>query len=156
MRNDLALGVRVFRIVGVADCLAQAPVELAAVDDHLLRMHGFDGAERHGEVARVLDIHHELRSSMRPDLAYGAERFGVVGDEHLESFLDVVAGHCCLRAWLPLLSIRCTGRASSVTPLYRERRANSPLPKQCSPARPGRCRSRYGAAIWEIERDRCG
>jgi hypothetical protein len=41
------------------------PAEPAAVDDDLLRMHGLDGVERHSEVARVLDIGHELGPSVR-------------------------------------------------------------------------------------------
>src|SRR5262249_10968482 len=41
-------------VVRMADRLADPAVELAALEDHLLRVHVLDGVERHPELARVL------------------------------------------------------------------------------------------------------
>ena len=68
-RRDAALIVesdpRIFAFVGVADRLAEAKIQLAALQDHLARIHGLHRREGHGEIARVLDIDHEFGPSVR-------------------------------------------------------------------------------------------
>ena len=63
-------------------------VEFVAIDDDLLRMHGFDGAERDGEVTGILDIDNNLGPSIRRDDAHSAELLASVGSKRLESNFD--------------------------------------------------------------------
>src|SRR5271157_4186488 len=53
-------------------------------------MHGLDGIERHNEVARVFDVHDELRATHRGHLADSTELFAAVGDKGLKPHLDVL------------------------------------------------------------------
>src|SRR3954447_23957478 len=65
-----------FRILGVVrmtDGLPELVVELLALDDHFLRVDSLDGGKRDGEVARVLDVDHQLGPAVRGDLADGPE-----------------------------------------------------------------------------------
>jgi len=52
---------RVLDVVRMTDRLPQAVIELVAIDDDLLRMHGFDGAERDREITGVLDVDDQFR-----------------------------------------------------------------------------------------------
>src|SRR5439155_26174998 len=63
----------------------EAVVELAAIEDDLSGMDCLDGVEGNGEIARVLDVHHE---TVRRDFAIGAELLSTVGHERLVPDLD--------------------------------------------------------------------
>jgi hypothetical protein len=63
------LDFRVLGVVGVPNRLAQAVIELVAVDDDLLRMNGSDGGKRDREIAGILDVDDQLRPAVRPDLS---------------------------------------------------------------------------------------
>jgi hypothetical protein len=77
--------------VRMADGSPEANVKLAAGYDHLLRMHGLNGGERHEKIACVLDIDHQLGPPVRRDLPDGAECMLAIGDENLKPFLDLLA-----------------------------------------------------------------
>jgi hypothetical protein len=77
-----------FAVVGVADRVPQLAVELGAVQYDLLGMHRIDGAERDGEVARILDVDDQLGASAGRDLTNGAELLAAVGNICLESNLN--------------------------------------------------------------------
>src|SRR5271157_4080860 len=53
-------------------------------------MHRLDSIERHNEVARVLDVHDELRATHRGHLADSTKLFAAIGDKGLKSHLDVL------------------------------------------------------------------
>ena len=44
----------------VTDRFPQAPIQLTAIQDDLLRMDGLNSVERHDEIACVLDVDHQL------------------------------------------------------------------------------------------------
>ena len=66
------------------DRMAKLAIELGAVQDYLLGMHRFDGAERHREVAGILDVDDQLGPAARGDLPNGAELLASVGNKSLE------------------------------------------------------------------------
>jgi hypothetical protein len=66
----------------------QFAIELGAVQDHFLRMDRIDGAERHGEVARILDVDHQLGPAAWRNLAHGAELLATIGNKSLEPNFD--------------------------------------------------------------------
>src|SRR5713101_1134257 len=56
-------------------------------------MNSLDRVEQHGEVARILDVDHQLGSTVRRDLADNAKCFVAVGEEYLKSFFDIIMSH---------------------------------------------------------------
>src|SRR5689334_23349474 len=93
---------RVLGVVRVPDGFPKPVIEFIAVHDDLLRMDGFDSAERDGEVTSILDVDDQLRLAVWRNLADSAKGFVCVGDEDLETFLDLLIGHCCLLCIEPL------------------------------------------------------
>src|SRR4029077_14843886 len=86
MRSDSG----VLGVVRMLDGLAQALVEPCRVEDDLLCVHGRDGAQRNGKIARILDVDDQFAAAVPRNLTYRAERLVVVGDEDFEAFLDRV------------------------------------------------------------------
>src|SRR5262245_19943376 len=84
----------VLGVVRMPDGLAQTLVEPCRIEDDLLCVHRRDGAQRNGKIAGVLDVDDQFATAMPRNLAYGAERLVMVGDEDFEAFLDRVhPGH---------------------------------------------------------------
>ena len=79
MCHEHKSGTRVLSIVGMADCLSQTVLQLAAVQDDLLRMDCRDGIEWHNEVPRIFDVDHQLRPAVRCYLTDSAEPLVTVG-----------------------------------------------------------------------------
>src|SRR5262245_23483742 len=92
-----ALEAGLLGLVRVADRLADPTAQLAALEDHLLRVHVLDGVQRHPELARVLD----------PDV-------------------DPVGRHCADRAELPA-TIRDEGLVADLDALRVNRHVPSEL-----------------------------
>src|SRR6267142_5294857 len=93
---------RVHGVVRVPDGFPKPVIEFIAIDDDLLRMDGFHGAECDGEVTGILDVDDHLGPTVWQNLADGPERFVCVGDEDLGTFLNLFIGHCCLLCVEPL------------------------------------------------------
>src|SRR5262249_23764131 len=79
------LEARDLGVVRVADRFAEPRVQLAAVEDDLLRVHGRHGVHRHRELARVLDVHDE---AVRLNVAHRSELVTAVRHERLVPDLD--------------------------------------------------------------------
>jgi hypothetical protein len=56
--------VGIFSIAGMRDGGAQWLGKMLVLEYYLARVHILHGAERHGELATVFDIHHELGRSL--------------------------------------------------------------------------------------------
>src|SRR5262249_5844511 len=91
-------GARFLRVVSVADGLTQTWLQLHAVHDDLLRMHGLDRIQRHDEVPCILDVDHQLRSAVRCDLTHRAAHLVTVGHKYLISYRDFFSHDVALRS----------------------------------------------------------
>src|SRR5271156_5793154 len=91
LRRSSNIGI--LSVVRMADRQPEPMVELATVQDHLVGMHGLDRAKRHDEVARILDVNHQLAPAMRRELADGADCLVAIMNEHLESFPNIFLEH---------------------------------------------------------------
>src|SRR6266403_941678 len=93
---------RVLGVVRVPDGFPKPVIEFIAIDNDLLRMHGFDSAERDGEVTGILDVDDQLRPAVWRDLADSTKGFVCIRDEDLKTLLNLFIGHCCLPCVAPL------------------------------------------------------
>ena len=100
-RGEVFLGV-----VGMADCGAQALVELGDVQENLLRVDGGNRSQRHRVFAGILDIDHQFRPAVGRHLADGPKGLARLGCKHLKSFLDRYLGHAGLHIFGTVLSPR--------------------------------------------------
>src|SRR2546427_13098511 len=87
--NKVLLSARYFSIVRVADGFPQATVQLAAIQDDLLRMDGLNSVERHNEITPVLAVDHQLGPPVRRHLTDGAEFLAAIRYEGLIANFDV-------------------------------------------------------------------
>ena len=81
-----ASGAGLFRVVCVADRVAKPAVELGAVQDHFLRMHRIDRAQRDREVTGILDVDYQLGLAARRNRADGAELLASIGAALCEDY----------------------------------------------------------------------
>src|SRR5262249_30011140 len=100
------------------DRFPQATLQLAAIQDDLLRMDRLDRVERYNEITRVLDVDYQLRPPMRRHLTDSPEFLAAIRDKGLISHFDVLSHMAILQNYLPqrLLFLRSFSSDSFVNP----------------------------------------
>jgi hypothetical protein len=98
---------RVLGIVRVTNGFPKPVVEFVAIDNDFLRMDGFDGAERDGEITGILDVDDQLGLAVWRDLADSTEGFVCIRDEDFKALLNLFVGHCCLRCATKTAAFLC-------------------------------------------------
>jgi hypothetical protein len=84
-----------FSVVRVANRLSKATVQLAALEDDLLRMHGIDGIKRDEEesIVRILNVHDQ---TVWRNLPNRAKRLVPIRNENLVTYFDFLSHNSLL------------------------------------------------------------
>ena len=71
----------------VANRVLQSFVDSGAVQNDLLEMNVLNRAQRHGKIAGIFDINHDLRPTMRRNLPHRTNGFFAIVQKHVETLL---------------------------------------------------------------------